>query len=191
MHENKALQALLSRRSVLANNMIEPGPSAEEVSTILRAAHRVPDHGKIGPWRFIIFKGDARAAFSNVLKARTQEIDPGASEKLLKFEAERFLRAPLVIAVISSPIEHKVPAWEQVLSAGAACQNMLLASQALGYSAQWLTEWYAYDEKIRSHLKLNDSEKVAGFIYIGTAAEKPKERARPDLSERVSYWEAY
>ena len=189
MHHNALLQALLTRRSVLANNMCEPGPDDEQVDLILQAAHRVPDHGKLGPWRFILFSGKARAEFGQLLKHRTQDLDAECSDKLSTFEAQRFMRAPCIIAVVSSPVGHKVPEWEQALSSGAACQNILLASQALGFSAQWLTEWYAYDEHIIGALGLLGSEKIAGFIYIGSALEAPKERVRPELSVRISQWE--
>lgn len=189
MAHNETLQLLLARRSVLANNMCEPGPDSTGVQHILQAAHRVPDHGKIGPWRFIVFNGDSRKKFGHLLSKRSAELDNSASDKLLEFEQHRFLRAPLVIAVVSSPVAHtKIPEWEQVLSAGAACQNILLASQALGFCAQWLTEWYAFDSKISDELGLKEREKIAGFIYIGSAKAKPTERARPDLDERITYW---
>lgn len=186
---NKAvMESLLTRRSVLARDMIGPGPSLEERDQILAAAHRVPDHGKIGPWRFVIFEGESREAFGESLAEIFAADNSDASEKLVTFERERLTRAPLVIAVISSPVEHKVPQWEQLLSSGAACQNILLAAQSLGFGAQWLTEWYAYHEKVDGLLGLTDGEKVAGFIYIGSFQDKPKERVRPDLGERVSFW---
>lgn len=188
MQENPVIEALLSRRSILAKNMSEPGPSESQLSTILAAAHRVPDHGKIGPWRFIIFSGQRRADFGFQLQARYQEVFPEASDELVEAEAQRFMRAPIVLAVVSSPIKHKVPKWEQELSAGAACQNILLASHALGFAAQWLTEWYAFDEQIAKDLELGANERIAGFIYIGSAIEKPSERNRPDLASRVSHF---
>ena len=188
MIDNPVLNTLLTRRSVLAANMTEPGPNKEQLQIILEAGHRVPDHGKIGPWRFIVFQNEAREAFGEILRNRFQEIDTEATDKLLNFETQRFMRAPLIIAVISSPVEHKVPEWEQVLAAGAVCQNILLAASALGYCSQWLTEWYAFDEKIAAELGLGEKEKVAGYIYIGTAKEPPKERARPSLADRMSYW---
>lgn len=168
--------------------MCEPGPSSDEIDTILQAAHRVPDHGKIGPWRFIVFSGDRRADFGGILQARYQDVFPEASDMLVEAEAQRFLRAPLIIGVVSSPIKHKVPTWEQELSAGAACQNILHACQCLGYAAQWLTEWYAFDEVIDKTLALKTNERIAGFIYIGSAVEKPSERNRPSLEDRVSYF---
>ncbi|WP_370979209.1 nitroreductase [Agaribacterium sp. ZY112] len=191
MSNSPLLEALHTRRSVLANNMCAPGPSDEQIQDILKAAHRVPDHGKIGPWRFWVFQGQARADFGNILRQRFAEREPKASEKLLEFEALRFLRAPVVIAVSSKPNpEHKVPVWEQELSAGAACQNILLAAKALGFYSQWITEWYAFDQQINAELGLEEHERIAGFIYIGSAKDTPSERARPDLNERVSYWKA-
>ena len=116
--------------------------------------------------------------------------NPNCGEELLDFEENRFMRVPLVIAVVStaSPENPKVPEWEQILSAGAVCQNMLLAANAMGFAGQWLTEWYAYDADILSALNLSKSERIAGFIYIGTAAKLPSERGRPDLEELVQKW---
>jgi len=180
------LEFLLSRRSVTANELHEPGPDQAQLDLILRAAHRVPDHGKIGPWRFVIFQGEARERFGNLLEQRFRQIDPEATQKLLNFERNRFLRAPLIIGVISSPAKHpKAPEWEQILSTGAACQNILLAAHSLGYGAQWLTEWYAFDEVIAKQLSLTSAEKIAGFIYIGSYDKPPSERVRPDLNERI------
>lgn len=186
---SSTIDTLLNRRSVLANNLREPGPTEAEIQQILAAAHRVPDHGKIGPWRFTLFTGDARVHFGEKLRAIFAADKPDASAKLLQFEADRIARAPLVIAVISAPQDHpKVTAWEQALSAGAACQNILLAASALGYGAQWLTEWYSYHEAVSKLLALDDNEKIAGFIYIGQFEEAPAERVRPGLEERVDYW---
>ena len=139
---NPAIDLLLARRSVSANALGEPGPGAAEIELILTAASRVPDHKKLVPWRFLLFQGEARAAFGNVLAqvCREEETDPGAFR--LENEAKRFLRAPLVIAVISRVVKNPAaPEWEQILSAGAACQNLILAATALGYGAQWITEW--------------------------------------------------
>lgn len=184
--ENSIIDLLLTRRSVSAKDMCEPGPSDQQLETILKAAHRVPDHGKLGPWRFIVFKGGAREQFGKLLERRTRKLQPDATDKLLEFERTRFLRAPLIIAVVSTPSPHpKVPEWEQKLSAGAACQNILIAAHALGFGAQWLTEWYAFDKKILKKLSVTDSEKIAGFIYIGSHSNTPEERIRPSLDERV------
>lgn len=180
---------LLKRRSVSAKDLTEPGPSNEQLEVILQAAHRVPDHGKIGPWRFVVFQGEGREKFGHKLAKRFKKKHDDASDKLVEFEAQRFMRAPVVIAVISSTVKHeKVPEWEQVLSAGAACQNLLVAAHGLGFGAQWLTEWYAYDKKIAKELSLTDAENIAGFIYIGSYGETPDERQRPDLNQRIRFY---
>jgi nitroreductase len=187
--DNPVIHHLLTRRSVSANAIGEPGPSDAELELILRAASRVPDHKKLVPWRFLVFQGEGRAAFGAMLAevCRAEERDPGAFR--LETEAKRFLRAPLVIAVISRVVENKAaPEWEQVLSAGAACQNLVVAATALGYGAQWITEWYGYSPGVRLGLKLADNERVAGFVYIGTPREKPEERERPALADIVTRW---
>lgn len=186
---NPILDLLLARRSVSANALAEPGPNLAELELMLRAASRVPDHKKLVPWRFLLFQGEARAAFGKVLAAvcRAEETDPGAFR--LENEANRFLRAPLVVAVISRVVKNPAaPEWEQILSAGAACQNLIVAATALGYGAQWITEWCGYSPGIRQALGLADNERVAGFIYIGTPKEKPEERERPALAEIVAAW---
>lgn len=186
---NPTLDHLLKRRSVSANSLTEPGPSEAELVALLTAASRVPDHKKLAPWRFILFQGDARKAFGEVLASvcKAEETDPG--DFRLETEAKRFLRAPLVIAVISRVVPNPgAPEWEQVLSAGAACQNLLVATTALGYGASWITEWYGYSEGVRAALKLAGNERVAGFVYIGTPKEKPDERERPKLADIVTAW---
>lgn len=183
------IDALLSRRSVTAKDMVEPGPNAEQLDIILQAGHRVPDHGKIGPWRFIIFEGEARGKFGQKLASIYHAEITDAKQKLLDFEAERFNRAPTVVAVISAPIDHpKVPLWEQELAVGAVCMNMLHAIHAQGFVGQWLTEWYAFNKDVDKLLGLGANERVAGFMYMGSCEAAPTERVRPELSERVSYW---
>ncbi|MEE2892108.1 MAG: nitroreductase [Pseudomonadota bacterium] len=188
---NDTLQLLLTRRSVKAIEMIEPGPSPDDLDRILEAAARVPDHGKLGPWRFVRFTGDARLAFGQVLVDAWRAAHPEDENARVELERGRLVRGPVVVAVISSVLpEHKIPEWEQVLSAGAVCMNMLTAAHASGYVAQWLTEWYAYDTSVARALGLSADERVAGFIYMGTPLQAPKERVRPDLAERVSDWSA-
>lgn len=189
----KALELLLQRRSVAVAKLGEPGPDDAQIDVMLRAASRVPDHRKLTPWRFIIFKGEARAAFGSVLAdACAAEDHTPPSEARLKIETERFLRAPVVVAAISSikTDQKATPEWEQVLSAGAACQNLVLAANALGFATNWITEWYAYSPRIAKALRLGPAERVAGFIYIGTAPEAPEERERPVLAHIVSHWRA-
>ena len=175
----ETLQLLASRRSTLAKNMTGPGPDAEQLDTLLRIAARTPDHGKLFPWRFITFEGEARARYGEILETRLREIEPNGPPERYALERNRFLRAPVVVAVISEVTEnHKIPEWEQILSAGAVCQNLLIAAHAMGFAAQWLTEWYAYDRQTRNALGLVAGERVAGFIYIGSALADPVERAR-------------
>lgn len=188
MNEN-ALSLLLARRSVVANKLGPPGPSAEQLREILTAAARVPDHKKLVPWRFILFEGEAREAFGTVLADACRSSEPDASEGRLGTEAGRFLRAPVVVVVVSRVIRNPaVPEWEQVLSAGAACQNLLMAANAAGFCGQWITEWYAYDDQVCAALGLGDGERVAGFVYIGTALERPTERDRPNLDDITTVW---
>lgn len=189
--DSRMLETLLTRRSTVANNLGRPGPSARDLKTILRAASRVPDHGKLAPWRFIVFKGKARAEFGAVLERAWRGQEPNAPDQRLALERGRFLRAPVVVAVISRVREnHKIPEWEQILSAGAVCQTMLLAAHASGYDAQWITEWYAYDPLVRRALGMEAGERVAGFVYMGTAKERPLERVRPDLDVLTENWKA-
>lgn len=188
---NPVIEHLQMRRSVSADKLGTPGPNEAELDTILRIAARVPDHKKLAPWRFIVIAGEARAALGERLANITAEREPEASEMRLDTERHRFLRSPVVIAVVSHTIYHPAaPEWEQILSAGAACMNLVHAAHALGYAAHWLTEWYAYDESARAAVGLDPKERVAGFIHIGTPQEPPQERDRPDLSAIVSYYQA-
>lgn len=183
------IEHLLTRRSVSANALGEPGPDSAQLDQILTAAARVPDHKKLAPWRFILFQGDAREAFGGALAEICRAEEPASSAVRLEMEAKRFLRAPLVIAVVSRVTSPSpVPEWEQVLSAGAACQNLVVAASALGFGVNWVTEWCAYSAGVRQALGLEENEKVAGFVYIGTAEGKPDERPRPALDEIVSVW---
>lgn len=181
--------ALLSRRrSTLAKDMGTPGPSAEQLQTLIQIGARTPDHGKLFPWRFIVFEGEARADFSQFLETRFREIEPEAPAERFELERTRFMRAPTVITVVSDVNEtHKVPVWEQELSSGAVCQNLLIAANAMGFGAQWLTEWYAFDKEVKARLGLKPGERVAGFIYIGTAQTAPQER--PRKAPRVEHWQ--
>lgn len=188
---NPTLDHLLTRRSVSANALSEPGPDESQLAQILTAAARVPDHKKLVPWRFVLFQGPAREDFGRVLAEAWQAEEPAASAMRLQMEGMRFLRAPVVVAVISRIAKaHVVPEWEQILSAGAACQNLVVASSSMGFGAQWITEWYAYSEAVRQALGLDEAERVAGFVYIGTPKEKPDERPRPELDDIVTAWQA-
>ena len=181
---------LLRRRSAKPAMLADPGPTSEQLTTILTAATRVPDHKKLEPWRFIVFEGEARAAFGRVLlKACLAEEKETPTAGRLEMERMRLLRSPTVIAVISRATPNPAaPEWEQILSCGAACFNLCLAATALGFGTCWITEWYAYSPGVRAALKLAANERIAGFVYIGTAKERQPERERPLLAKVVSRW---
>jgi nitroreductase len=182
-----AVDLLLSRRSGSAKAMGQPGPSAKQLNQILRAGARAPDHGKLFPWRFIVFEGKARNRFGDILAEVLEAEDE--RPKQIEDERERFLRAPVVVGVVSSAREQiKIPVWEQELSAGAVCQNILIAAHALGFVANWLTEWYAYHPVVKEKIGLKPGERVAGFIYIGTSTVQLEERPRPDMEKIVRYF---
>jgi nitroreductase len=188
--QKEALELLLTRRSVKPAMLGEPGPAPEQLATILTAAARVPDHKKLVPWRFIVFEGEGRAAFGRVLlEACSAEDKEPPSAGRLEFERARLLRAPTVVAVISRVVPGApAPEWEQVLSCGAACQNLCLAANALGFGTCWITEWYAYSPIVGDALELTANERIAGFVYIGTAKERQADRERPDLGTITSHW---
>jgi nitroreductase len=182
-----ALDLLLSRRSGSAKAMSEPGPSPEQLAAILKAGARAPDHGKLFPWRFIVFEGDGRERFGQMLGDILEA--EGERERQIDEERKRFLRAPVVVGVISAARELiKIPLWEQELSAGAVCQNLLIAAHASGFVANWITEWYAYHPKVKERLGLKPGERIAGFIYIGTSTVELEERPRPEMEKIVSYF---
>ncbi|WP_350334751.1 nitroreductase family protein [Coralliovum pocilloporae] len=180
---------LLSRRTVPANFLTGPGPDDEQIETLLTIAARVPDHGKLAPWRFVLYDPEDADMIGTWLAECWRDREPDASEERLKQEKDRFSRAPRVIGVISCVnADHKVPVWEQELSAGAVCMNMLHGARALGYSAQWLTEWYAFDPVAARFLGCEDHERFAGFIHIGTPDQAPVERPRPNLEDITTSW---
>jgi nitroreductase len=184
---NESLRLLQQRRSVAAHRLGEPGPGAEEIDTLLAVASRVPDHGRLAPWRFVVIEGEARHRIGEAIGQAFQADQPDADAEKVSFERNRLARAPLVVAVVSRAKPHvKIPDWEQVLSAGAVCMNLLSASAALGYGASWITEWYAYDRRVLDALGLSPEERIAGFIHIGTIAEAPSERVRPALADLVT-----
>ncbi len=179
---------LASRRSTSLKAMADPAPRADELETILKNGTRVPDHGKYMPWYILSFTGDARKQAGELLRAAYATENPDAAPAKLDLEAERFMRAPVVLAVVSRVREGKHAAWEQILSAGAVCYNLCLSANALGYGTNWLTEWYAYSPAFKKALGLADTDNFAGFIYIGTPTEKQEDRDRPDLSRIVTHW---
>ena len=179
-----ALDLLTTRRSFKALELAGPGPSAAEIDVLLTVASRVPDHGKLAPWRFIVFEGEARRSAGDRIAAAFREKYPDAKPEQLDYERGRLSRAPLVVAVVSRAAPHvKIPEWEQVLSAGAAAMNLVLAAHALGYGANWITEWYAYDRNVLDALGLAPHERIAGFIHIGRPPGRPEDRPRPPLGE--------
>ncbi len=182
------LNYLLKRRSAKIDHLVEPAPSAEQVEQILTAALRVPDHGKMCPWYCLVFEGEARSQIGDVLADVYEREHPDAREDKIEAERARFLRAPLVIALVSRVRKGKKPVWEQILSAGAAAQNLSLAVHALGFGVNWVTEWYAFNENVKAAMGLDRRDHIAGFFYIGTCSEVQADRDRPDLDKVVTRW---
>ncbi len=174
---------LATRRSAPAQSLIAPGPSDAELNDILHLGARTPDHGKLFPWRFVVLSPEARARIAQALTPLAgRQPDPGKAAKVLV----KLTAPPVTVLVISAPIAgHKVPVWEQELSAGAVCMNLEHAASALGYSASWITDWYSYDTQATALFGIRDGERIAGFIHIGTLAEPPLERPRPDMAGKV------
>ncbi|WP_454831861.1 nitroreductase family protein [Pseudoxanthomonas wuyuanensis] len=190
MNALSPLDFLDSRRSVPSKQLGEPGPDGPTLARMLQAAVRVPDHGKLVPFRFLRIRGDARFSLGERLVELTLAQDPDAPAAALEKERSRFSHAPLIITVIARLTPgHKVPEQEQLLSAGSVCFALLQASQALGFGAQWLTGWMAYDRSIAELLGLHDNEKIVGFIHIGTAKLEAPERDRPDAAALLSDWQ--
>ncbi len=184
------LNALRIRRSTTAAMLTTPGPSAAQLEDILQIASRVPDHRRVCPYRFMLFTGDARCDFGEKLKEVYLQENAAADPSLAEVEKNRFLRAPTIVALIYSPnLEHRTPVWEQQLTVGAVGQNILLAASSSGFAAQWLTEWYAFNAEINRVLGLAEHEQVAGYFYIGTAREEPRERARVDARSITTNWQ--
>lgn len=179
---------LATRRSIPAFQMGGPGPGTAEIEEMLKLASRVPDHGKLAPWRFIVYRGEERARISGELAKMALAAKPDLSEEMIKVENTRLTRAPVVVAVVSKAAPHfKVPEWEQLMSAGAVCLNLLMAANAHGFASNWLTEWYAFDEKAYPLLGVQPGERIAGFIHIGTPQVPPTERPRPELTDIVTW----
>lgn len=186
-NDTATTQSLLaSRRSGKAREMVEPGPDAGQLQAILAAAARVPDHGKLNPWRFVVVEN--RAAFAEGLLAIYRAGKPDAGRLELDAVQQFGVQAPCLVVVIASPKPSHIPAWEQELSVGAACQNLCLAAHAHGFVANWLTGWAAYDDQVLALLGGAAPERIAGFFFIGTHAKPLEERPRPDLSAVISHW---
>jgi nitroreductase len=179
---------LLTRRSVVAKNLGEPGPDDESLDAILRVGLRVPDHGKLGPWRLQVLSRAAQAALGEVVASAYADDHPDARPDQVDAERERPQRAPVLI-VVSSRLrrDHKIPEIEQLLSCGALCQNLLNAATLLGFGSQWLTEWPAYDRRVKDALGVPAGDHIIGFVSIGTPLEPPSERPRPAFDEVVRF----
>ena len=181
---------LKTRRSTTAKTMIASHINENDLNDILACGIRVPDHGALNPWFLTVIKDKARYTIGKEILAPEYILNnPEASEEEINFEKNRFLRASAVIAVLFKPVSHpKIPSWEMELSTGAVCSNILVAAQSLGYAAQWLTEWYSYNDRM---IKLvggkPGTDKVAGFIYIGDKEKEPVERRRPKIQNVINF----
>ena len=186
------LRLLLTRRSSLVKTMVDrpgAGPTEDQIADLLDLAVRVPDHGKLAPWRFIVFAGEGRDKFGEVLANRWQQLHPGHGAETIAVQRETFLRTPFVVGVVSSIANtQKVPAWEQELSAGALCQNLLHGAIAMGFGAQWITGWYAYDRQVLEAIGVSENENIAGFVYIGAGRQALSDRLRPNAKALTAYW---
>jgi nitroreductase len=182
-----AIQALLSRAS--AAKLGEPAPSDENLDTILRCAMRAPDHGRLRPWRFLVIRGAGRRDFGDVLADSLRRQTPHASDDMLERERAKAMRAPLVVCVAAA-VRHdsNIPRIEQILSAGAACENMMLAAYALGLGAMWKTGAAAYDDNVKIALGLTPADSIVGFIYVGTSSVPPKGQPQIDSATLVTSW---
>jgi nitroreductase len=177
----QTLDLLLSRRSGSAKLMKGPGPDADQLRKILAAGVRVPDHGKLAPWRFIVFEGEGRARMGAIL-AEVIAGERDTSPERIEQERKRFMRAPVIIGVVSRIREQiPIPTWEQELSAGAVCMTMVMASHAMGFVANWITEWCAYHPQVLAKIGLKPTERIAGYIYIGHPVEPLEDRPRPPV----------
>ncbi len=182
-----ALALLAKRRSTTADLLAAPGPDVETLAAMLRIAARAPDHRRVTPFRFIVIDAESAAALGAVLVEAFRAANPDEPPERAEKERGRLARAPVVVAVVSRvDLQHKTPEWEQILTAGAVCQNLLVAANAFGFAAQWLTEWCAYDARVLARLGLEETptmrERIAGYLYIGSAQADPKERQRPDVA---------
>lgn len=184
---NETARYLSTRRSIAIPALGLPAPDGETLQTMLQIAARVPDHGKLAPWRFVLYRGDAAAKIGVALRELAERREGPLGEVRRDMEEKRFSRSPLVVGVVSRAKPHvKIPEWEQVLSAGAAAMNLVHAAHALGFGANWVTEWVAYDDEAKRILGISADEKVAGFIHIGSHGDTPADRVRPELADIVS-----
>ena len=177
----ESIELLLNRRSSLAGSLVPPGPSESELETILQCGTRVPDHKGLNPWRIHVVD----RANQDKLHAKLPELHEGDPASLEKTNSKEAKTAPLLLIVSSKIESDKAPRSEQILSGAALCQNIIVASAALGYRSQWLTEWFAYNDNVKALIGISENEEIIGFLYIGSENEPPRERPRPDLNEIV------
>jgi nitroreductase len=183
------ISLLLSRRSGKPRDMIAPGPDAAQLETILTAASRVPDHGKLAPWRFVTVAADQRDALADLLVSAYQAEKPEAGKLELDAMVQFAHQAPSLVVVLSSPVAgSKIPLWEQELSTGAACMQLLNAAHALGFVGGWLTGWPTYSARVRDAFGTGD-DRIAGFVFLGSPSKALEERPRPNLSDVVRAWQ--
>jgi nitroreductase len=188
---SSVLAFLKSRKSASAKAMTGPGPTSEQLSEILEIAVRVPDHGKLSPWRLVLFEGEARAKVGEAFAQVWAKNSPEHGADTLTFQRGLFLRAPIVLAVVSTAAPHfKIPVWEQQMSAAAVCYNVVLAATAMGFAVQWQSDWVAYDVGAKAVMGIKDAEQVAGLIYIGQSTVVLEDRSRPDAAILLTRWEA-
>jgi nitroreductase len=188
---SSVLAFLKSRKSASAKAMTGPGPASEQITEILEIAVRVPDHGKLAPWRFVLFEGDARAEVGVKFGEVWAKNNPNHGADSVAFQQGLFMRAPVVIAVVSTAAPHgKIPVWEQQMSAAAVCYNVVLAATAIGFAAQWQSDWVIYDVAAKAAMGVHDAEQVAGLIYIGQSSLPLEDRPRPDAQALLTRWGA-
>lgn len=189
--QSSVLTFLKTRKSASAKAMAGPGPDVAQLRDILSIAVRVPDHGKLNPWRFVVFESEARAGVGALFAKRFAELHPDYPAENIAFQKGLFARAPVVVAVVSTAAEHaKIPVWEQLMSSAAVCFNLVVAAQAHGFDAQWQSDWVAYDEGAKAAMGISPQEKVSGLIYIGTSTVPLEDRPRPDASALTTHWVA-
>lgn len=183
----EAIDALTSRRSPA--QLTEPAPDQAALEAILRAAMRAPDHGKLKPWRFLVLRGDARQRLGEVMAEAMKRREPDAPANMIEREREKPLRAPLIVVLAAAIKEgHKIPVIEQLLAAGAAAQNVMLAAHAMGFGAAWKTGAPAYDAYVKEALGLAPSDAIVGFLYIGTPAAPAAAMPQSELANFVRAW---
>jgi nitroreductase len=179
---SSVLAFLKSRKSASAKAMTGPGPSKAQIDEMLEIAVRVPDHGKLAPWRFILIEGEGRVIVGQGFAEVWAKNNPNHGAENLDFQRRLFMRAPVILIVVSTAAVHaKIPLWEQQLSSAAVCYNAVLAATALGFDAQWQSDWVAYDEGAKAVMGVTPHEKVSGIIYIGTSSAPLEDRPRPDV----------